>query len=134
MFYAATQALLYVLCYRLPHIMELSHACGAPAAVGPAARPGAPAGGAGAPAPAAAAGPADVRALRQLLRAVMPELLGHRCCPGRARGPACERVGCGAYDLAIPGPCRWHRTCRRANGACLAVPLACVRVVCVHDS
>jgi len=81
-FYAATQALLYVLCYRLPHIMELSHARAARAPGAPAGPPGAPAAGAGAPAPAAVAGPADVRALRQLLRAVMPELLGHRCCPG----------------------------------------------------
>ncbi|KAK9835138.1 hypothetical protein WJX81_000692 [Elliptochloris bilobata] len=57
-FYAAVQALLYVLCYRLPHIMDL-----------PGSGPG------------QAAGAAEARALRQLLRFVMPQLLGHRLAP-----------------------------------------------------
>ena len=95
-FYAATQALLYVLCYRLPHIMELGQA--APSA-DPPQGPGAGHGHAGSPVgapgraaagsgsglgPGQVAGAAEARALRQLLRSVMPQLLDHRCAPGVA--------------------------------------------------
>lgn len=83
MFYAATQALLYVLCYRLPHLMELGAAPAAPQENGhsdPASAPMRESEGAGSGSGSGqAAGAAEARALRQLLRSIVPQLLGHRC-------------------------------------------------------
>ena len=82
-FYAATQALLYVLCYRLPHLMELGAAPPAPQGNGhvdPASAPTrASEGTVSGSGLGQAAGAADARALRQLLRSIVPQLLGHRC-------------------------------------------------------
>ena len=86
-FYAATQALLYVLCYRLPHLMELGAAPPAPQGNGhgePASAPSRASQGAGSgTGPGQAADAAAARALRQLLRSIVPELLGHRCAARR---------------------------------------------------
>ena len=79
MFYAATQALLYVLCYRLPHIMELGAAAPMPHENGDKDPPNRAVEGTEAGSGAGqTAGAAEARALRQLLRSIMPQLLGHR--------------------------------------------------------
>ena len=78
MFYGACQALLYILCYRLDHLMEArqpAHGCASnsPTGVLDTSLPG-----------------ADVhKQLRGLFTDVMPQLLNHRYGPGMPYGLEC---------------------------------------------